>query len=134
MHAAQNELLPLRLVVQVLFIEQARAAASGEKVTCMSSNIKALLEANGIDSSRLSSTTSIQHDDNSSVSGFKSTKNSSLKMKLAEEELDDENNNDVASNGIGRSSRFKSLGSLPNKPKRMFSKFWSTNRRRAEKN
>ena len=45
MHAAQNELLPLRVVVQVLFFEQARAAQAGGKVTDLPTNIKALLTA-----------------------------------------------------------------------------------------
>ncbi|MCH96008.1 BTB/POZ domain-containing protein, partial [Trifolium medium] len=108
MHAAQNELLPLRLVVQVLFFEQARAAKTGGKVTSISSNIKALLTSYGIDPSKhaaqLSTTTSIHTDDNWSVNGFKSPKstmNSTLRMKLAEDDLDE--NIDVASNRIGKS-------------------------------
>jgi len=135
MHAAQNELLPLRLVVQVLFFEQARAASSGGKVTNISNNIKALLTSYGIDpskhASQLSTSTSIHADDNWSVNGFKSPK-STLRMKLAEDDLDE--NNDVSSNGIGRSSRFKGFCSLPTKPKRMFSKLWSTNRSTTQKN
>ncbi|KAK7317668.1 hypothetical protein RJT34_02093 [Clitoria ternatea] len=136
MHAAQNELLPLRVVVQVLFFEQARATAVGGKVTDMPSNIKALLTAHGIDPSKhtapLSTTTSIHADDNWSVSGFKSpkcvTRNSTLRMKLAEDVLDE---NDVASDKIGRTSKSKGLRS---QPKRMFSKLWSTNRSATQKN
>lgn len=140
MHAAQNELLPLRVVVQVLFFEQARATAAGGKVTDMARNIniKALLTAHGIDPSKdtepLSTTTSIRADDNLSVSGFKSSnsrRNSTLRMKLAEDDLND---NYVSHNGIGRTSRFKGLRSLPSQPKRMFSKLWSTNRSVTEKN
>ncbi|XP_014523987.1 BTB/POZ domain-containing protein At1g67900 [Vigna radiata var. radiata] len=138
MHAAQNELLPLRVVVQVLFFEQARAAAAGGKVTDMPSNIKALLTAHGIDPSKhtapLSTTTSIHADDNWSVSGFKSpksTKNPTLRMKLAEDDLDA---NVVPRDEIGRTSRFKGLLALPTQPKRMFSKLWATNRTATEKN
>ncbi|KAI7735499.1 hypothetical protein M8C21_017857 [Ambrosia artemisiifolia] len=47
MHAAQNELLPLRVVVQVLFSEQTRAAMAGGQLTGLPSNIKALLAAKG---------------------------------------------------------------------------------------
>nr|CAB3484857.1 unnamed protein product [Digitaria exilis] len=49
MHAAQNELLPLRVVVQVLFFENARAAAvsghlpSGNRVAGVAGGVKALL-------------------------------------------------------------------------------------------
>jgi hypothetical protein len=139
MHAAQNELLPLRLVVQVLFFEQARAASNGGKVTNISSNIKALLTSYGIDSSKhaaqLSTSTSIHASDNWSVNGLnspKSTNNTTLRMKLAEDDFDE--NNDVSSIGIGRSSRFKGFCSLPTKPKRMFSKLWSTNRSTTQKN
>ncbi|AET03413.2 putative SKP1/BTB/POZ domain, NPH3 domain-containing protein [Medicago truncatula] len=136
MHAAQNELLPLRLVVQVLFFEQARAASSGGKVTNISSNIKALLTSYGIDPSKhaaqLSTSTSIHASDNWSVNGLNSPKNTTLRMKLAEDDFDE--NNDVEINGIGRSSRFKSFCSLPTKPKRMFSKLWSTNRSTTQKN
>ncbi|KAK7361276.1 hypothetical protein VNO77_03325 [Canavalia gladiata] len=138
MHAAQNELLPLRVVVQVLFFEQARAAAAGGKVTDMPSNIKALLTAHSIDPSKntapLSTTTSIHTDDNWSVSGFKSpksTKNTTLRMKLAEDDLDQ---NDVPRIEIGRTSRFKGLRALPTQPKRMFSRLWPTNRSAIEKN
>jgi hypothetical protein len=139
MHAAQNELLPLRLVVQVLFFEQARAAKTGGKVTSISSNIKALLTSYGIDPSKhaaqLSTATSIHTDDNWSVNGSKSpksTKNSTLRMKLAEDDLDE--NTDVASNGIGKSSRFKAFCALPAKPKRMFNKLWSSNKSTTQKN
>uniref|UniRef100_A0A6N2N6A0 NPH3 domain-containing protein n=1 Tax=Salix viminalis TaxID=40686 RepID=A0A6N2N6A0_SALVM len=137
MHAAQNELLPLRVVVQVLFFEQARAAMGGGKVTELPSNIKALLAAHNIDPSRptaaLSTTTSIQAEDQWSVSGFKSprSKVSSLKMKMAEDELDE---SDLQSDGLGRISKFKALRALPTRPKRMFSKLMSINRSSSEKN
>ncbi|XP_016201037.1 BTB/POZ domain-containing protein At1g67900-like isoform X2 [Arachis ipaensis] len=145
MHAAQNELLPLRVVVQVLFFEQARAAAAGgcsAKVTSVDlpGNIKALLAAHGIDPSNskhaaptLSSTTSIHGgEDNWCVSGFKSPKSKSsttLRMKLAEDYEDDLDENDLANDDeIGRNSRFKAICALPTQPKRMLSKFWSTNK------
>lgn len=47
MHAAQNEMLPLRVVVQVLFCEQARAAMANGHLTGLPRNIKALLAAKG---------------------------------------------------------------------------------------
>ncbi|ESW30387.1 hypothetical protein PHAVU_002G149400 [Phaseolus vulgaris] len=138
MHAAQNELLPLRLVVQVLFFEQARAAQAGGKVTDLPTNIKALLTAHGIDPAKptapLSTTTSIHAEDNWSVSNFKSPKSrsSTLRMKLAED--DDFNQNGLTHDGIGRNSRFKAICAIPTQPKKMLSKFWSTNRTATEKN
>ncbi|KAK9276411.1 hypothetical protein L1049_005944 [Liquidambar formosana] len=137
MHAAQNELLPLRVVVQVLFFEQARAATSGGHVTELPNNIKALLAAHNVDPSRppapLSTTASIPAEDQWSVSGLKSPKSklSTLRMKLAED--DDIDENDLNPEGIGRSSRLKALCTLPTRPKRMFSKLWSINRSGSEK-
>uniref|UniRef100_A0A803L0T0 NPH3 domain-containing protein n=1 Tax=Chenopodium quinoa TaxID=63459 RepID=A0A803L0T0_CHEQI len=135
MHAAQNELLPLRVVVQVLFFEQARAAMAGGKVTDLPPDIKALLAAQDDDSSRppaaLSTTTTIPGtEDQWSVSGLKSPKSklSTLKMKLAEDDLEE--------NGIAKGLKFKNLCSIPTRPKRMFSKLLSINNNRsvAEKN
>ncbi|XP_011034060.1 PREDICTED: BTB/POZ domain-containing protein At1g67900-like [Populus euphratica] len=137
MHAAQNELLPLRVVVQVLFFEQARPAMGSGKVTELPSNIKALLAAHNIDPSRpetaLSTTTSIPADDQWSVSGLRTPKSkvSTLRMKLAEDDL---NESDLQSEGLRRTSKFKSFCALPTRPKRMFSKFLSINRNTSEKN
>lgn len=137
MHAAQNELLPLRVVVQVLFFEHARAATSGGKMTELPPNIKALLATHGIDPSRptgpMSTTTSIHAEDQWSVSGLKSPKSkmSTLRMKLAED--DDADDQD----GTGRiPGKLKSFCTIPTRPRRMLSRLWSTNRSSAasEKN
>ncbi|KAL5759941.1 hypothetical protein ACOSP7_018444 [Xanthoceras sorbifolium] len=139
MHAAKNELLPLRVVVQVLFFEQARAAMAGGKVTELPRNIKALLAGHNIDPSRppapLSTTSTIAAEDQWSISGLRSPRsklNSTLRMKLAED--DDLDESDLQSEGIGRSSKFKALCALPTRPKRMFSKLLSINRNSSEKN
>ncbi|KAJ8773590.1 hypothetical protein K2173_005836 [Erythroxylum novogranatense] len=138
MHAAQNELLPLRVVVQVLFFEHAKAVMAGGKVTELPSNLKALLASHDIDPSRptatLSTTTSIRAEDQWSVSGLKSpnSKLSTLRMKLAEDDNLDEH--DLRSDGLGRSSKFKAFCALPTRPKRMFSKLLSINRSSNEKN
>lgn len=137
MHAAQNELLPLRVVVQVLFFEQARAAMAGGQLTDLPSNIKALLAAQD-DASRPPGSIStnrsmVQPEDQWSVSGLKSPKSnlSTLRMKLAEVDDLDENFHDGISKA--NSSKVKQLCSLPNRPKRMFSKLWSANRSTSEK-
>ncbi|XP_009630316.1 BTB/POZ domain-containing protein At1g67900 [Nicotiana tabacum] len=115
MHAAQNELLPLRVVVQVLFFEQARATMSGGHITELPSHIKALL-ANHDDISKTSASFKMTPaDDQWSASGKLST--------LKNEDLD-ENYVD----GNGTSSRIKASCIFPSRPKRMFSKLWSSNR------
>ncbi|XP_024960878.1 BTB/POZ domain-containing protein At1g67900 [Cynara cardunculus var. scolymus] len=138
MHAAQNELLPLRVVVQVLFFEQARAAMAGGQLTDLPSNIKALLAAQDDASSRphvsLSTNRSmVQPEDQWSISGLKSPKSnlSTLRMKLAEDDNLGVNFHDGISKA--NSSKVKQLCSIPNRPKRMFSKLWSTNRSTSEK-
>ncbi|KAF8399786.1 hypothetical protein HHK36_015656 [Tetracentron sinense] len=136
MHAAQNELLPLRVVVQVLFFEQARAAMGGGHVTVLPNNIKALLATHKEDLSRPSAPVSITAtgpaEDQWSVSGLKSPKSelSTLRMKLAEDDIDD---NGMHQDGIGRSSMFKAFCSLPTRPKRMLSKLRSINRSVSER-
>ncbi|MFS8020528.1 putative BTB/POZ domain, NPH3 domain, NPH3/RPT2-like family protein [Helianthus anomalus] len=127
MHAAQNELLPLRVVVQVLFFEQARSATAGGKLTDL------LLAAQDDSSRPQSSLTTnrsmVQPEDQWSVSGLKSQKSnlSTLRMKLEEDEdgLDETFDGEILKVNI---SKVKRLCSLPNRPKRMFCKLWSTNR------
>lgn len=139
MHAAQNELLPLRVVVQVLFFEQARAAMAGGQLTDLPSNIKALLAAQDAASRRPGSISTnrsmVQPEDQWSVSGLKSPSSnlSTLRMKLAENDDLDENFHDGLSKT--NSSKVKQLCSIPTRPKRMFSKLWSTstNRTASEK-
>lgn len=110
-HAAQNEMLPLRVIVQVLFCEQARSSMAGGKATELPNNIKALL--NG------------QTEDQWSVSGLKSNL-STLKMKLGEnDELDD--------NFTNKSSNVKPFSVIPSRSKRILSRFWPISRSTSEK-
>ncbi|MCL7036098.1 hypothetical protein MKW94_004902 [Papaver nudicaule] len=134
MHAAQNELLPLRVVVQVLFFEQARAAVAGGQVTDLPSNIKALFVNHGDDTSRIqqqlgSKGNGPTDDEWSTASGLKSPKSklSTLRMKLAEED------NDLDDNGHVRTSKLKGVFSIPSRPKRMLSKLWPSNRSGSER-
>lgn len=135
-HAAQNELLPLRVVVQVLFFDQARTATAGGPVTELPSNIKALFAQNGDPrkptSSLSTNATAVAPEDQWSVTGLKLPKSklATLRMKLAE----DEDLEDNYTNEIGNNSKVKAICSLPTGPKRMLSKLWSINRSAGEKN
>ncbi|KAL8150122.1 hypothetical protein V2J09_019930 [Rumex salicifolius] len=136
MHAAQNERLPLRLVVQVLFHEHARASMASNKVADLPAHIKALLAAQDDDnaSSRhpttsLSTADSVAVEDRWSVSGLKSSsksKISTLKTRLAEDEVN-------GSDGLVKASKLKAFCSIPSRPKKMFSKLMSMNRTANEK-
>ncbi|KAL3649801.1 hypothetical protein CASFOL_006204 [Castilleja foliolosa] len=137
MHAAQNEMLPLRVVVQVLFFEQARAAMAGGQVTELPSNIKALLAVHKSPSkatASFSTTTNGPPEDQWSVSGLnKSQKSniSTLKMKLRDK---DDDLDDNFPNGSEKSSKVKAFSMTPNRSKRMLSKLWPINRGANEKN
>ncbi|XP_047962602.1 BTB/POZ domain-containing protein At1g67900 [Salvia hispanica] len=121
MHAAQNEMLPLRVVVQVLFFEQARAAMAGGQVTELPSNIKALLAVCKNPSKPTSAA-----QDQWSVSGLKSPSSnvSTLKMKL-----DEDDNLELE-----KTSKLKAFTMTPNRPRRMLSKLWPISRSATEKN
>ncbi|KAE8663859.1 BTB/POZ domain-containing protein [Hibiscus syriacus] len=140
MHAAQNEKLPLRVVVQVLFFEQARRAATGGKVTELPSNIKALLASHNIDPSkppgplRTTTTSNIPADDQWSMSGIKTPKSRASTLRTKDARDDDLDENDMNPDGIGRTSMFKAFCALPTGPKRMFNKLLSINRSGTEKN
>ncbi|XP_039133688.1 BTB/POZ domain-containing protein At1g67900 isoform X2 [Dioscorea cayenensis subsp. rotundata] len=144
MHAAQNELLPLRMVVQVLFFEQTRAAMNGGEVTELPQSLKALLaKTNYVDqgNKRTNKMPNISNaesfDDDWSMPGFKTprSKLATLKMKLAEADNDvEEDVMQCDSLGRSGSSRFKSICSIPSKPKRILSKLWAMNRSVSERN
>jgi hypothetical protein len=149
MHAAQNELLPLRVVVQVLFFENARAAAlsgsgpGASRVAGVAGGVRALLaktrrEAGGEeatkDEQRLRG---LAGDDDWSVEGLKraASRISTLRMKLEEEEEGDDADDGAfvhrARRGLVRSasSRVRALCAIPaGKPKRMLSRLWPSSR------
>ncbi|KAJ3675287.1 hypothetical protein LUZ60_004329 [Juncus effusus] len=125
MHAAQNEMLPLRMVVQVLFFEQARSATSNSQVTNLSNDINALL-------AKSNSISDLKRQDSKKSE-------STLRMKLEEEEeISDSESDDVfmPRRGLMRStsSRFKAAFCvIPAKPKKMIGKLWSVNRSISER-
>ncbi|KAK4785590.1 hypothetical protein SAY86_002279 [Trapa natans] len=119
-HAAQNEMLPLRVVVQVLFFEQARAAMSCGKMVDLPANIKALLATHGLDPWRPSGLLSTTASVHAAEDQWSVPKMPTLRMKLSED-------NDAEEDPTMR-----------NLPKRMLSRLWSINRtelstRRADK-
>lgn len=128
MRAAQNELLPLRVVVQVLFFEQARSAMAGGPVSELPNNLKVLLAAQGGDAgSRMVKGSA---EDDWSISGLKSprSKISTLRMKLAEAETDIDEDIINQDGAAGKHAKPKFLYSMPATPKKMLSKLWSINK------
>jgi hypothetical protein len=146
MHAAQNELLPLRVVVQVLFFENARAAAAASggpetnRFTDLAGGVKALLtrprrQANDVE---IKEEESLPAGEDGSVEGLKRTasKITTLRMKLEEEDADDDAFVHRARAGLVRSasSRVRAFCAIPaGKPKRMLSRLWSSSRAAASR-
>jgi len=152
-HAAQNELLPLRVVVQVLFFEHARAAAlasGGHAAADLPSNIRALLsktsgsseddEADRVDEQRLRALAAgASPGDDRSVEGLRraASKIATLRMKLAEEDEGPDADEFARRAELGRSASLRFRASLrvrafcaipAGKPKRMLSKLWPLGR------
>ncbi|KAJ4790630.1 Phototropic-responsive NPH3 family protein [Rhynchospora pubera] len=131
MHAAQNEMLPLRMVVQVLFFEQARSAITGSQVTNL---------PNGINSLLAKSNSGDDENDMSELQRQESKKSETLRMRLEEDEISDSESDDVFMPRRGRlmrngSSRFKAAFCvIPSKPKKMMNKIWTMNKSVTERN
>ncbi|KAL6882714.1 hypothetical protein ACP4OV_011404 [Aristida adscensionis] len=153
MHAAQNELLPLRVVVQVLFFENARAAAlsggpGATRVADMAGDVNALRakpRAKRVqDDERLRGlpVAGAPGDDEWSVEGLKRTASriKTLRMNLEEEdeEEDDEAFVHRARAGLPRSASWRPRAfcvmPLPSgKPKRVLRRLWPTSRAVADR-
>ncbi|MBA0876072.1 hypothetical protein Goshw_027669 [Gossypium schwendimanii] len=127
MHAVQNERLPLRVVVQVLFFEQARATtSSGSSTPDLPGSIRALLPGGSHGSSR--STTTNTEEDWDSVPTAEDIK--ALKGELTTLRLSGETNrNGTAKTDIERVavSRMKGLAMS-----KIFSKLKSSKERNGE--
>ncbi|KAI3931284.1 hypothetical protein MKX01_040201 [Papaver californicum] len=134
MHASQNELLPLRMVVQLLFIEQARASMAGGIVTDLPNNIKVLLGTQEEDSLKplppVRNITIIKPTEEEwrSMSGPTSpnSKISTLRMKLSQDE--DQVDDAVVKNTNSKLKSFQSFRSIPARPKKMLSRLLSLNK------
>ncbi|KAI4340686.1 hypothetical protein MLD38_025496 [Melastoma candidum] len=131
-HAAKNENLPLRVIVQVLFFEHARVTKSGDEASHLPDDLKGLLSQQGIDLSRpqeplTTMPTSIPAEDQFCVSAKRTPL---LKVKLAEDKEQDVQHSDTgkveSGKGLMKTRRFCAI---PGRPGRMLSKFWSNNRR-----
>ena len=132
MHAAQNELLPLRLVVQVLFVEQVRAAMAGGLVHELPNNIKALLSSQEEDSQEVPESSTFENVWDAASHTAKSPKGrDAMTLKMQLEEADNEAP-EIRQEGP-KSSKLKTIYSLPSKHKKFFSKLWSSNKSVSEK-
>ncbi|KAK9279898.1 hypothetical protein L1049_013581 [Liquidambar formosana] len=108
MHAAQNERLPLRVVVQVLFFEQIRAAAGAQT------------HNNTPRDASHSTTNTDEESEKAAPENLKSLKKQMSQMKIKDDEL--------RKNGKLTKKNSKNRGSgvrlLPSRSRRIFDKLW----------
>ncbi|KAM5576767.1 BTB/POZ domain-containing protein NPY4-like [Rosa sericea] len=133
-HAVQNERLPLRVVVQVLFFEQARASAGGNSTPDLHGSIRALLPGGSHGSSR-STTTNTEEDWDAvpTAEEIKALKGeiSTLRLGDGNEEVgNDKNDHHGAKNHSEKVAASKMKGLLMSK--KIFSKLWSNKERNGE--
>ncbi|KAK0606117.1 hypothetical protein LWI29_034273 [Acer saccharum] len=130
MHAVQNERLPLRVVVQVLFFEQIRAtqSANGNSTPDLPGSIRALIPGGGSHGSSRSTTTNTEEDWDAvpTADDIKALKGELATLRLAN---GDKNGNDGAKNDTEKVAAGKMKGVLISK---MFSKLWSSKDRNGE--
>lgn len=120
MHAAQNEQLPLRVVVQVLFFDQVRAAMSSERLNMLPANIKALL------AQEVAQSSAFKEELDSGNENFESLRSdlANMKLQLAESEKEHSDKGQE----VAKSTRLKGIcSSIPSKSKRILSRIWSNN-------
>lgn len=134
LHAVQNERLPLRVVVQVLYFEQLRAAPSaGNSTPELPGSIRALLPGDSRRSSR-STTTNTEEDWDAmpSAEDIKALKGEFTTLRLGGRDRRGGSIRDVNDGAKGTAEKVaanKMKGLLMSK---LFSKLWSSKERNGE--
>ncbi|OIW10922.1 hypothetical protein TanjilG_27868 [Lupinus angustifolius] len=131
MHAVQNERLPLRVVVQVLFFEQLRAASSGGNNTPdLHGSIRAMLPGGSHESSR--STTEEEWEAVGTAEDTQALKGELATLKLTNggPQGSDQNSNDSRKGNTEKVAAGKTKGF--HMSKKLFSKIWSSKERDGE--
>ncbi|KAG6710124.1 hypothetical protein I3842_06G167500 [Carya illinoinensis] len=123
MHAVQNERLPLRVVVQVLFFEQVRAAASsGNSTPDLPKGIKDLNSCSHGSSRSATTNTEEDWDAVATTEELKALKGELAALRLANGVGGSERNDDGKGN-VDKAAINKMKGLL--KSKKIFAKLWS---------
>ncbi|AES94565.1 putative SKP1/BTB/POZ domain, NPH3 domain-containing protein [Medicago truncatula] len=140
MHAVQNERLPLRVVVQVLFFEQMRASTTsssgGTSTPDLPGSIRALHPGGSHGSSRSTTTnTEEEWDAVATAEDIKVLKGelAALKLSSGGSQSSDRNSNNNDGGGIGNAEKVaanKMKGFLMSK--KLFSKLWSSKEKNGE--
>ncbi|PIN12545.1 hypothetical protein CDL12_14843 [Handroanthus impetiginosus] len=128
-HAVQNERLPLRVVVQVLFFEQARqAAAAGSSTPDLPGTVRALLPRGSYGSSQSATTNSDEDWDGDQTS----EELKDLKGELASLRLRNKGGGAGESGGPATDAKPNVEKVTSKKVKKIFSRLWSNKDRQGE--
>ncbi|XP_061365578.1 BTB/POZ domain-containing protein NPY5-like isoform X2 [Gastrolobium bilobum] len=134
MHAVQNERLPMRVVVQVLFFEQLRATtcSGGNNTPDLHGSIRALLPGGSHGSSRSTLTnTEDEWDAAGTVEDIRALKAelATLKLSGGSSGVSSRNSNDGGKGNTEKVAASKMKGLMS---KKIFSKIWSSKERSGE--
>ncbi|XP_027106085.1 phototropic-responsive NPH3 family protein NPY2 isoform X1 [Coffea arabica] len=125
MHAVQNERLPLRVVVQVLFFEQVRAAASsGSSTPDLPKVLKDLNSASHGSSRTATTNTEEDWDAVASAEELRALKGELAALRLGNGSISERNGGDSRSHNNDRAAISKMRSLLMSK--KIFSKIWSS--------
>lgn len=125
MHAVQNERLPLRVVVQVLFFEQVRATAtSGSSTPDLPKGIKDLNSASHGSSRSVTTNTEEDWDAVATLEELKALKGELASLRLGNGVGASERNGGDSKGSIDKAAINKMKGLLMSK--KIFTKLWSS--------
>ncbi|PON74798.1 BTB/POZ domain-containing protein NPY [Parasponia andersonii] len=125
MHAVQNERLPLRVVVQVLFFEQVRAAASsGSSTPDVPKSIRDLNSASHGSSRSATTNTEEDWDAVATVEELRALRGELASLRLSNGVGGSERNGGDVKSGVDKAAISKMRGLL--KSKKIFTKLWSS--------
>ena len=126
MHAVQNERLPLRVVVQVLYFEQVRASTtSGSSTPDLPKSIKDLNNASHRSSRSVTTNTEEDWDAVATAEELRALRGELAALRLSNGVGGSERNGgDGAKSGVDKAAISKMRGLL--KSKKIFAKLWSS--------
>ncbi|GLT98144.1 hypothetical protein SLE2022_156620 [Rubroshorea leprosula] len=125
MHAVQNERLPLRVVVQILFFEQVRvAASSGSSTPDLPKGSKDLASASHGSTRSVTTNPEEDWDAVATTEELKALKSELAAMRLSNGVGGSEQNGGDSKNNIDKAAISKMKGLL--KSKKIFNKLWSS--------
>eukprot|EP00252_Welwitschia_mirabilis_P023471 TRINITY_DN6635_c0_g1_i1.p1 TRINITY_DN6635_c0_g1~~TRINITY_DN6635_c0_g1_i1.p1 ORF type:complete len:680 (-),score=150.59 TRINITY_DN6635_c0_g1_i1:1183-3222(-) len=127
MHAAQNDRLPLRVVVQVLFFEHMRSSMTngGLLMNGLPPTVRALMgPQENVSQGSSQSTVNLEDEWDTGNDDLKTSQGDLASVKIRTTDVGKEQNVTVQEEGV-KSMKSRGIFLLPSRSKKIFSKFWS---------